>query len=223
MDAPWDDQRREMVETQLAARGIVDPRVLTAMARVPRERFLPPELRRHAYDDCALPIDCRQTISQPYIVALMTEALGLVGHERVLEVGTGSGYQAAVLAELARDVLTIERHAALSHQAQRTLTELGYENIQFEIGDGTKGYPPAAPYDGIVVAAAAAQCPPALWEQLVEGGTLVIPLGPPGDQVLQAIRKRHGRPDVRVLSPCRFVPLIGAQGESDAGRDADDR
>lgn len=223
MNASWAAARQDMVECQLAARGIADPRVLAAMARVPRERFLPDDLGANAYDDRALPIDCQQTISQPYIVALMTEALGLSGGERVLEVGTGSGYQAAVLAELTADVVTIERHAILSRQAQRVLSELGYVNVQCVIGDGTLGYPPAAPYDGIVVAAAGAQCPPALWEQLAEGGTLVLPLGPPGEQVLQAIRKSQGRPVVRALSACRFVPLVAAQRASSAMFDADDR
>ncbi len=223
MNAALSAARQDMVQWQLAARGISDPRVLAAMARVPRERFLPADLRSHAYEDRALPIDCDQTISQPYIVALMTEALGLTGSECVLEVGTGSGYQAALLAELARDVITIERHAALSRQAQLVLADLGYVNIQFVIGDGTLGYPSAAPYDGIIVAAAGAQCPSALWDQLAEGGTLVIPLGPPGDQLLQAIRKVQGRPHVRELSPCRFVPLVGAH-ESPASRfDGDDR
>jgi protein-L-isoaspartate(D-aspartate) O-methyltransferase len=180
------------------------------MARVPRERFVPPELRDEAYADRALPIACDQTISQPYIVALMTQALELTGNERVLEIGAGSGYQAAVLAELAAEVISVERHAPLAEQAGELLAELGYGNVTVVVGDGTLGWPGRAPYDRIIVTAFAAACPPALWQQLVEGGILVMPLGGPEHQSLDALRKRGGQPVREGLSPCRFVPLIAA-------------
>jgi len=206
-------QRQQMLRVQLRRRGIHDPRVLAAMARTPRERFLPEGLRSQAYADRALPIACNQTISQPYIVALMSQALGLSGGESVLEIGTGSGYQAAVLAELAREVVTVERHAELSQQAGRVLEELGYRNVTCLSGDGTLGWKDRSPYDRIMVTAAALQVPPALLEQLGEGGVMVIPLGPPDHQVLQAIRKVSGRPSPTSLAACRFVPLVRADGE----------
>ena len=201
-----------MLRKQLRRRGIHDPAVLGAMERVPRERFVPPELRPESYADRALAIDCGQTISQPYIVALMTQTLELSGGESVLEIGTGSGYQTAVLAELAGTVLTIERHAALSERAATVLGELGYQNITFRYGDGTLGWPEHAPYDRILITAAAAECPPALFSQLREGGLLVAPLGNQDAQMLQAIRKVSGEARPIDLSPCRFVPLIGEQG-----------
>jgi len=200
-----------MVADQLAARGIRDPRVLDAMLRVPREKFLPPELREHAYSDRALPIDCDQTISQPYIVALIAEGLELSGDERVLDVGTGSGYQAAVLGQLAREVISIERHGPLSRAAAARLAELNYENVRCVIGDGTLGWAASAPYQGIVVAAAAVDVPEALIDQLDEGGRLVIPVGDPENQSLRQFRRRGNYLEVRDLSPCRFVPLVGAQ------------
>ncbi len=205
-----------MLRKQLQQRGIVDPAVLLAMLRVPREQFLPEDLRTEAYADRALSIDCGQTISQPYIVGLMTQALQLSGVETVLEIGTGSGYQTAILAELARSVITIERHSPLSQQAARRLEQLGYGNVTFVCGDGTLGWPGGAPYDRIVVTAAAAECPPALFDQLREGGLLVAPLGDQEYQVLKAIRKEEGQPHATDLSPCRFVPLIGEQGWPDA-------
>ncbi len=204
--------RNEMVLRHIMHRGIRDPRVLDAMRKVPRERFLPPEERDRAYADQALPVDCDQTISQPYIVALMTEALELSGEERVLEIGTGTGYQTAILAELAREVVTVERHAPLSEKAARILGELGYRNIDARVGDGTLGCPERAPFDAILVTAAASHCPPALFEQLREGGVVVIPIGGRGVQSLEAIRKVDAAPRSRTLSACRFVPLIGAQG-----------
>ena len=207
----WLATRQQMVVEQLQARGIRDRRVLEAMMRVPREKFLPEELKEYAYDDRALPIDCRQTISQPYIVALMAEALELTGNERVLDVGTGSGYQAAVLSHLAKEVISIERHAPLSRAAAQKLAELGYENVECVVGDGTLGWPAKAPYQGILVAAAAAFVPPALIEQLDEGGRLVIPVGDSIDQMLRRYRKKGEHVEVRDLGPCRFVPLIGAQ------------
>jgi len=211
-DVDFAAAKEEMLRKQLRRRGIQDERVLAAMAKVPRERFVPAEMRHEAYADRALGIDCGQTISQPYIVGLMTQALELTGQEKVLEVGTGSGYQAAILAELAREVVTIERHARLSQQAQAVLGELGYTNITFVVGDGTLGWAERAPYDRITVTAMAAECPPKLFEQLVEGGILVIPLGGYEYQTLQAIRKVGGAPQATVLSPCRFVPLVGEQG-----------
>jgi protein-L-isoaspartate(D-aspartate) O-methyltransferase len=204
--------KQDMLDRQLSRRGIRDLRVLAAMTRVPRERFVPPELRELAYTDRALPIGCSQTISQPYIVALMTEALQLTGTELVLEVGTGSGYQTAILAELAREVVSIERHAALSEQAAAILSELGYSNVTLATGDGTLGWPACAPFDRILVTAAAARCPPALWDQLVEDGVLVIPVGDRDMQTLEVMRKVAGKPMVANISGCRFVPLVGQQG-----------
>ncbi|MGA2067213.1 MAG: protein-L-isoaspartate(D-aspartate) O-methyltransferase [Thermoguttaceae bacterium] len=211
-DPDLETARAHMLHRHLEGRGIRDRRVLAAMAKVPRERFIEARLRDSAYADQALGIACGQTISQPYIVGLMTQALDLFGEERVLEVGTGSGYQAAVLAELAREVVTIERHETLSRKAGEVLTALGYTNVTLAVGDGTLGWPPAAPYDRVVVTAAAARVPPALLDQLVEGGTLVIPLGGRDQQLLQAVRKVPGGPAVEVLCPCRFVPLVGGEG-----------
>jgi len=206
--------RQDMLRSQLRRRGIVDRRVLAAMGKVPRERFIPDDLLEEAYADRALPIDCCQTISQPYIVGLMTEALELAGEEKVLEIGTGSGYQTAILAELVREVVSIERHDALSHQAGIVLSELGYGNVTLIVGDGTRGCPQRSPFDRIMVTAAAPEYPPALFDQLAEGGILVIPLGGRDYQALQAIHKVAGRPKSRTLSACRFVPLIGTQGWS---------
>lgn len=205
-------ERQEMIRRQLRARDIFDRRVLAAMARVPRERFLPPEMRSDAYADRALSIDCGQTISQPYIVGLMTQALELAGHEKVLEVGTGSGYQTAILAELARQVVSIERFEELSQKAARLLAALRYKNVKLLVGDGSLGVPEEAPFDRIIVTAMAARCPPALFAQLAEGGILVMPIGNPAYQTLQAIRKVEGAQQAEVLSACRFVPLVGAQG-----------
>ncbi len=182
------------------------------MAQIPRERFIDEPLRAEAYADRALGIECGQTISQPYIVALMTQALALRGDERVLEVGTGSGYQTAILAELAREVVSIERYEALSQQAALRLAELGYGRVKLIVADGTLGWPAGAPYDRILVAAAAATQPPALVEQLAAGGTLVIPLGTHDQQMLQAIRKVGGEVRTETLSACRFVPLVGEAG-----------
>ncbi len=204
------DARDRMVVEQLADRGITSPAVLSAMGRVPRERFVPIEFLAEAYADRALPIDCQQTISQPYIVALMTQALELSGTETVLEIGTGSGYQTAVLAELATRVVSIERHAELSAEASRMVQALGYQNVKLIVGDGTLGWPAEAPYDRIIVTAAAAKLPEPLFSQLREGGILVIPVGTAESQALVAIRKVAGQPEITELSGCRFVPLIGA-------------
>jgi protein-L-isoaspartate(D-aspartate) O-methyltransferase len=205
-------QKEQMVRSQLRGRRILDRRVLDAMARVPRERFVPEDQRSEAYADKALPIGWGQTISQPYIVALMTEALELTGGQKVLEVGTGSGYQTAILAELAGQVFSVERCPELSAQAEAVLAELGYANATLKVGDGSLGWPDAAPFDRIIVTAAAAECPSALFDQLQEGGILVIPVGRQDYQTLQAIRKIDSRPERTDLAPCRFVPLLGAQG-----------
>jgi protein-L-isoaspartate(D-aspartate) O-methyltransferase len=203
--------RRQMVEHQLRRRGIRDERVLAAMERVPRHWFVDAAARAAAYDDRALPIDCEQTISQPYIVALMTEALELDGGEHVLEVGTGCGYQAAVLAMIGAEVYSIERHAELARQTRQRLNRLeqmGIPHIEMRAGDGLLGWPDEAPFDRIIVTAAGEEIPPALWEQLREGGILVAPLGAADEQTLEQIRKIGGKPIRRPLVGCRFVPLL---------------
>lgn len=203
--------RQRMLVDQLERRGIRDRRVLAAMGRIPRERFVPEEEVSESYSDRALNIDCGQTISQPYIVALMSESLELKGSESVLEIGTGSGYQTAVLCELAREVTSIERHAELSAAADCVLKSLDYKNYHLIVGDGTFGYPESAPYDRIICTAAAQRLPPRLFEQVAEGGTLVIPIGSSESQELQSIRKVNGKPKARELSGCRFVPLVGTE------------
>jgi protein-L-isoaspartate(D-aspartate) O-methyltransferase len=211
-DAALQREKLKMLRQHLKARGIADPRVIDAMARIPRERFVDESLRAEAYADRALGIACGQTISQPYIVALMTQALALRGDERVLEIGTGSGYQTAILAELAGDVVSIERYEALSRQAAARLAELGYDRVKLVVADGTLGWPAGAPYDRILVAAAAGTIPQPLIEQLAPGGILVIPLGTLDQQMLQAIHKVGGEARTETLSACRFVPLVGAEG-----------
>ncbi len=211
-DAALQRDKQIMLRQHLKARGISDPRVIDAMARIPRERFIDESMRAEAYADRALGIACGQTISQPYIVALMTQALALRGDERVLEIGTGSGYQTAILAELAREVVSIERYEALSQQAARRLAEMGYDRVKLVVADGTLGWPAGAPYDCILVAAAAASAPQHLLEQLVPGGILVIPLGGRDQQMLQAIHRVGDEPRIEPLSPCRFVPLVGEEG-----------
>lgn len=196
-----------MVATQIEARGIKDERVIEAMRRVPRHLFVPEELRPRAYDDGPLPIGEGQTISQPYIVAYMTEALGLKGDERVLEIGTGSGYQTAVLAELAREVDTVEIVAALSHRAQALLKTMGITNVRFKIGDGTFGWREHAPFDSIMVTAAPASVPKGLQGQLGESGRMIIPVGS-GFQELVLIRRDERGVHKTNLLPVRFVPLI---------------
>lgn len=204
--------RERMVENQIKARGITDERVLQVMRKVPRHLFIDPALRDQAYGDYPLPIGEGQTISQPYIVALMTEALELKGHERVLEIGTGSGYQTAILAELALWVYTIERYAFLQERAKKILFELGYRNISFKIGDGTLGWQEASPFDAIIVTAGAPQIPPPLIEQLAEGGRIVIPVGDEFSQILVKGVKRGGVLHTKNLEPVRFVKLIGMYG-----------
>ena len=201
-----------MVEVQLRGRDIVDERVLRAMEQVPRELFVPEGERRLAYSDAALPIGGGQTISQPYMVARICEALALRGDERVLDVGTGSGYQAAVLAELAGEVFTIERLPELAESARARLAAAGYERVRVHVGDGTLGLPEHAPYDAIAVAAAAPGFPPTLYEQLRARGRLVVPVGSAHGQRLEvAIRSPEG-PAVVHSVPCKFVPLVGAEG-----------
>ena len=201
-----------MVETQLRSRDITDERVLAAMERVPREVFVPPELRPRAYDDAALPIGGGQTISQPYMVAIICQALALHGRERVLDVGTGSGYQAAVLAELAREVHSVERLPELADQARRNLGAAGYERVQVHVGDGTRGLPAHEPFDAIAVAAAAPELPQSLYDQLRPAGRLVVPVGGRRGQELQLIVRSPEGPAVARSVPCRFVPLVGEEG-----------
>jgi protein-L-isoaspartate(D-aspartate) O-methyltransferase len=209
MSPELEERRRAMVERQLRRRGIADERVLAAMERVPRELFVPEELREHAYADGALPIGSGQTISQPFMVALICEQLALRGHERVLDVGTGSGYQAAVLAELAREVHSIERLPELAESARESLAAAGYaERVQVHVGDGTRGLPEHAPYAAIAVAAAAAAPPPALYEQLEPRGRLVVPVGEAFEQRLEVVVRTPEGPAILDSVPCRFVPLI---------------
>ncbi len=195
----------------MARRGIRDERVLAALAAVPRELFVPEQLRRHAYADRALPIGSGQTISQPFMVATMLEALALDGG-RVLDVGTGSGYQAALLAELADEVVTIERVPELAEEARRTLESAGYGRVDVRVGDGTLGVPERAPFDGIVVAAAAPAVPDSLYEQLAPGGRLVVPVGTRRDQWLEIVERAPDGARRSRTVPCRFVPLLGAAG-----------
>jgi protein-L-isoaspartate(D-aspartate) O-methyltransferase len=208
------ERRAQMVIRQLAERGIQDIRVLEAMGEVPRERFVAPDVRPLAYEDCALPIAEGQTISQPYMVAAMCEALQLRGPETVLEIGTGSGYAAAVLSRLARRVVSIERHPALAERAAALLRELGYTNVDVYLADGSRGWPTEAPYDVITVAAGAPTVPDALIHQLRDGGRLLIPVGEPRQQVLTRITRAGDRLYKEELMPCVFVPLIGAHGWS---------
>jgi protein-L-isoaspartate(D-aspartate) O-methyltransferase len=206
--ALYSSLRLRMVDAQLRARGIADERVLNAMLRVPRHEFAPERYRDQAYEDHPLPIGEEQTISQPYIVAIMLEALKLSPSHRVLEVGTGSGYLTALLAELAAEVISIERHAALADAARELLGRMSYKNVRVITGDGSQGFPEAAPYDSIIVSAAAPQLPRALIDQLSEGGRMIIPVGQVDTQQLQLIEKRNGQPHTSLRELCRFVPLI---------------
>ena len=205
-------QRRKMVEEQLVERGIKDLGVLEAMSRVPRHLFAQESLRHRAYGDYPLPIGENQTLSQPYIVASMTAALSLKGEERVLEIGTGSGYQTAVVAELARQVFTIERLNNLSRKAQEILEGLNYMSIVFKMFDGTYGWPDQAPFDAILVTASAKEIPESLVKQLGEGGRLVAPTGDAHEQKLVVLTKNGSRVSQRELGACKFVPLIGKYG-----------
>jgi protein-L-isoaspartate(D-aspartate) O-methyltransferase len=224
-DPDFATQRAEMVERQLRRRGIADQRVLEAMGSVPRELFVPEHERRRAYNDSALPIGQGQTISQPWIVAAICQALALGGNERVLEIGTGSGYSACVLAQLAGEVITIERVEELARGAEKTLSALGVTNVTVIVGDGSGGFPERAPYEGIAVHATAPAPPASLIEQLTLGGRLVVPIATDGADMLTLFRRTADEVDVsageglerRSLGACRFVPLIGREGFPEGG------
>ncbi len=202
-----------MVREQIEARGINNPRVLAALRKVPRHKFVPEKRMDSAYEDSPLPIGAGQTISQPYMVAMMSECLGLSGEEIILEIGTGSGYQTAVLAELAGSVYSLERVGALAKRARETLKKLGYQNVRIEVADGSCGWGEFAPYDGIIVTAAAAAIPQILIEQLKEGGNLVIPVGETFNQTLTLASKQRGKIQVKEICGCIFVPLLGKHGK----------
>jgi len=208
-----------MVRVQLAERGIRDLRVLDAMRKVPRHEFVPETFRQDAYEDHPLPIGEGQTISQPYIVAAMLEHLALQAGDqdgdRILEVGTGSGYVTALLSLLCAEVYSVERHAQLAAAAESTLHRLKYRNVKIRVGDGHQGWAEYAPFDAILVSAATPEMPPALFDQLREGGRMMVPIGPPFSQELHLISKVSGQPEVRVLEGCRFVPLV--EGEVRGG------
>lgn len=206
-----DSRARQLID-QLAERGITDQRVLDALERIPRPEFVPAELRDRAWEDTALPISHGQTISQPYIVGWMSALLRLSGTETVLEVGTGSGYQTAILALLAGHVVTIERIPALSDIARERLKGLGIQNVSYVVGDGTLGSPEDSPFDGILVTAGAPDVPAPLYRQLRAGGRMVIPVGTESEQQMQLIIKTPTGPQIRILGGCRFVPLIGDAG-----------
>jgi protein-L-isoaspartate(D-aspartate) O-methyltransferase len=210
-------QRADMVEAQLRRRGIQDESVLHAMETVPRHEFVPWQLQREAYQDSPVPIGEGQTISQPYIVGHMLQALRLGPQDRVLEVGTGTGYEAAVMSRIVREVYTIERFTSLAQAAREIFDRLGYTNIHVVIGDGSRGYPEAAPYDAIIVAAAAPRVPDALLNQLSDGGRMVVPVGPSDLQQLLLVSKHDGNIRTKALDPCRFVPLIGEHGYAGEG------
>jgi protein-L-isoaspartate(D-aspartate) O-methyltransferase len=217
-----EQNRRLMVDRQIAARGIADQRVLDAMREVPREEFVPMEVREFAYDDTPLPIEAGQTISQPYIVALMIEAAAIVQGDRILEIGVGSGYAAAVMSRIGRRVHAIDRHGELADLARDRMARLGYDNVVVRTGDGTQGWPENAPFDVILVAASGPEVPEPLCRQLVIGGRLVMPVGDPDEQQLVRVT-RTARDDYREedFGPVRFVPLIGAYGwKGDHGSDA---
>ncbi len=205
-------EREEMVAEQLAARGIRSAAVLTAMRRIPRELFVPAGQQASAYNDGALPIDCLQTISQPYMVARMTELLELTAERNVLEIGTGSGYQTAILACLARHVCTIEWHLKLLNQAAARLEQLGLRNVALRCADGSLGWPERAPFDAIIVTAGAPEVPEPLTDQLAAGGRLVVPIGPIGDQTLVLVQRTETGLKTEEILKCRFVKLLGAAG-----------
>ena len=212
MPRPPDEPTGATLAAKLRAQGFDDPRVLAAIAALPRERFVPPEQRSKVRQDRAIAIGFEQTISQPFMVATMTRELRLTGTERVLEIGTGSGYQTAVLSRLAAEVFTIERIPTLSLRARAVLDGLGIENVRFKIGDGTLGWRDQAPFDRIIVTAASPRIPHRLYEQLAEGGRLVTPIGTVREQTLDVITKINGRLNIRPILTCRFVKLIGVEG-----------
>ncbi|HZP16597.1 MAG TPA: protein-L-isoaspartate(D-aspartate) O-methyltransferase [Terriglobales bacterium] len=205
-------ERARMVEEQLRGRGIRDERVLRAMLQVPRHEFVPENYRAQSYGDHPIPIGENQTISQPFIIAVSLQALALQGPENVLEVGTGSGYQTALLAQLARQVYSMERHPSLAHGAETVLAWLGLKNVRVVVGDGSQGLREYAPFDAILVSAAAPSVPKSLLDQLSESGRMVIPVGPPHAQELLLVEKRDGRLSMQAIEGCRFVPLVGAEG-----------
>jgi len=207
--------REEMVTDQIMRRGVVTPRVIEAFRKVPRHLFVPEEFQSHSYNDHPLPIGEGQTISQPYMVALMTDILNLSEEEKVLEIGTGSGYQAAILAELGKEVYTIERHRILAERAEKLLKELNYENVKVLVADGTMGWKEFAPYQKIIVTASAPDVPQPLLEQLDEMGRLVIPIGGRWSQDLTLVIKRKDKMITKSICGCVFVPLIGEYGYSD--------
>ncbi|HEY1237048.1 MAG TPA: protein-L-isoaspartate(D-aspartate) O-methyltransferase [Solirubrobacterales bacterium] len=211
-DPDFAEQRAWMVERHLHRRGISDERVLAAMGAVPREHFLPDDVRRSAYNDSALPIGYDQTISQPWVVAAICQALKLDGGEKVLEIGTGSGYSAAVLAQLADRVLSIERVPELGERARERLEELGIANVEVIVGDGSRGHPESAPYDAIAVHAATPEAPHSLLSQLATDGRLVVPIATGSADLLTAFVRENGDLHQETIGPCRFVPLIGAEG-----------
>lgn len=208
----FDELRKKMVEEQLIPRGISDKKVLDAFGKVPRHKFVPEEFQDSAYNDYPLSIGDGQTISQPYMVSLMTESLVLKGDEKVLEIGTGSGYQMAILLEIAREVYSVERSEVLAHGASKTLEQLGYRNFEIKMGDGTLGWTEYAPYDGIIVTAGAPGIPESLIRQLNEGGRMVIPIGGSFGQILTIVEKKGPSIITREVCGCVFVPLIGKEG-----------
>jgi protein-L-isoaspartate(D-aspartate) O-methyltransferase len=208
----WDLLRKRMVDEQLIPRGIKNKRVLDAFYKIQRHKFIPEDLMMSAYADFPVPIGEGQTISQPYIVALMTECLDLRGEEKVLEIGTGSGYQAAILAELAKEIYSVERFKNLAENAEAVLNELGYKNIKIKVDDGTLGWPEMGPFDRIIITAASPRIPLPLTEQLKESGKLILPLGESFSQVLTAVEKKKGKLESIEICGCIFVPLVGKYG-----------
>jgi protein-L-isoaspartate(D-aspartate) O-methyltransferase len=211
----FDLARERMVRQQIEARGVSNPVVLAVMREVPRHLFVPEAYQARAYDDCPLPIGHGQTISQPYMVAVMTELLKLKGHEKVLELGTGSGYQASILARLARWVYTLDRIPELSEKAHRNTDACGITNLTFIVADGTKGWPNEAPYDAILITAGAPTVPEPVFDQLSEGGRMVIPVGDRFSQTLKVVQKKQGLKKVESYFECRFVDLVGEHGWSE--------
>lgn len=207
--------QEEMITQQIMRRGVVTPRVIEAFKKIPRHLFVPEQFQSHSYNDHPLPIGEGQTISQPYIVALMTDLLDLSGEDKVLEIGTGSGYQAAILAELGKEVYTVERHKLLAERAEKIFKELNYQNVKVLVGDGTKGWKEFSPYQKIIVTASAPDVPQPLFIQLDEMGKLVIPIGGRWSQDLILIEKRKGKMIRKSVCGCVFVPLIGEYGYGD--------
>lgn len=208
----WIDARKQMIKNQILSRGISDPRVLEVMSTIPREQFVPDALQKHAYEDRALKTQQAQTISQPYIVAYMTQHLSVSPASKILEIGTGTGYQTAILATLGAHVFTVERWPELRHQAENTLSHLNIHNVSYLVGDGSLGWPQHAPFDRIIVTAGAPQVPDRLTEQLADDGILIIPVGKEKEQILVTVIRRGSRTIETPTLPCRFVKLIGKDG-----------